>query len=536
MTANRDQPTDPKKQGLRPGPDTDPDATISGPLSRVDDPDATISGPLSRVDDPDATISGPLAPRDDPDATVTGPMAALMKLGDQDPEDTLKPQPRVDDPEDTFNGAFADFDPDATVSTPTVMRRRANPFAPKALPEALQANLAALGGLNPLIAYANPILSAVPQIRESLQHPAPELLMETLEDLVEAFEAGAANSGTPDAVVEASIYALCCMVDDAAAATTWGRDWETTGLLQKLRGESNGGEQFFSLLADMSKSPEDNAELLELMYVCLALGFEGRFRGVDGGAAQLGKVRTDLHALVSERRALPSGGLSARWRGATPGSLPKKTAPVRPAKAAPSGVWRVAAGAVVAGLVLFLGYTAFEKPAPAPVSAPAVAVQGVTPAKVELPATVPSLTPHKKLEQALAADVRGGVVALSEKGGRSVVELRNTHQFASGHVEPDAEALAAITKLSAVLEGVPGSILVRGYTDTQPLRTKAFASNLELSTARAEAVAKVLAAKLSDPARVKSEGAGEADPIAPNDTETNRARNRRMVIYLGSTQ
>ena len=186
MTANRDQPTDPKKQGLRPGPDTDPDATISGPLSRVDDPDATISGPLSRVDDPDATISGPLAPRDDPDATVTGPMAALMKLGDQDPEDTLKPQPRVDDPEDTFNGAFADFDPDATVSSPTVMRRRANPFAPKALPEELQANLAALGGLNPLIAYANPILSAVPQIRESLQHPAPELLMETLEDLVEA--------------------------------------------------------------------------------------------------------------------------------------------------------------------------------------------------------------------------------------------------------------------------------------------------------------------------------------------------------------
>ena len=143
-----------------------------------------------------AVPGGPLAPRDDPDATVTGPMAALMKLGDQDPEDTLKPQPRVDDPEDAFNGAFADFDPDATVSSPPVMRRRANPFAPKALPEALQANLAALGGLNPLIAYANPILSAVPQIRESLQHPAPELLMETLEDLVEAFEAGAANSGT----------------------------------------------------------------------------------------------------------------------------------------------------------------------------------------------------------------------------------------------------------------------------------------------------------------------------------------------------
>ena len=60
-------------------------------------------------------------------------------------------------------------------------------------------NLAALGGLNQLIAFANPILSAIPQIGVARSHPDPERLKETLQDLVEAFEAGAGKAGVSDA-------------------------------------------------------------------------------------------------------------------------------------------------------------------------------------------------------------------------------------------------------------------------------------------------------------------------------------------------
>lgn len=536
MSADSNQPTGPKGRGLLSGPDTDPEATISGPLARADDPDATISGPLTRVDDPDATVSIPPAPAAEAGAPVSATMASLMKMGDVDPEDTLKPQPRVDDPEATFNGIFADFDPDATLSGPSAARRRANPFAPKALPEALQANLAALGGLNPLIAFANPILSAVPQIRAAQDHPAPALLMETLEDLIEAFEAGATNAGTPDAILEASIYTLCCMADDAAASTAWGSTWEKEGLLQKLRGESTGGEEFFSLLAEVSQQPQANADLLELMYVCLSLGFAGRYRGADGGQPELERIRADLHALVTRNRPPPAGGLSARWQAAKPGAVPKKATPGRaPAAAFP---WRVAAAAV-AGLVLFAAYRGLDKPSPALVPAPVAA--GTPTAAQEPPAqsqqpSQPQPLPqslHKRLEQALAADVQGGRFALSEEAGRSVISLRNPGQFPSGHVEPAPEARASIEKLGLALEGVPGPILVRGYSDATPVHSTVYASNRELSAARAQAAAKVLAAKLSDPKRLASEGAAEADPVAPNDTDQNRAKNRRVVFILG---
>ena len=66
----------------------------------------------------------------------------------------------------------ADDDADATVVLPTPGRKR-SAFAPSIERHAAAADLAALGGLNPLVEAANPILAAVPQIRHALRHPDP---------------------------------------------------------------------------------------------------------------------------------------------------------------------------------------------------------------------------------------------------------------------------------------------------------------------------------------------------------------------------
>ena len=76
-------------------------------------------------------------------------------------------------------------------------------------------------------------------------------------------------------------------------------------------------------------------------------------------------------------------------------------------------------------------------------------------------------------------------------------------------------------------------MLVNGYTDNQPIRTARFPSNFELSQARADAVAAVLRAKLSDPnARAAPRASGDADPIASNATPDGRQQNRRTEIVL----
>lgn len=542
----------------------DPDATVSGPLVRPkDDPDATVSGPLVRSkDDPDATVSGPLAaPKDDPEATVSGPLI-------RDPEQTITardvalvrgpakaaekapPASKADDPEATFSGPLARFDPDATVSTPGGGSRRRNPFAPKALPEALQANLAALGGLNQLIAYANPVFSAVPQISSARSHPDPALLKETLQDLIEAFEAGAGKSGASDATVEGAVYALCCLADDAAVSTPWGKDWIEHGLLKQMRDETKGGDAFFSLLEEVQKNPDENADLLEFIYICLALGFQGRYRNANGdgaSSAELNRIRSDLHALITRRRGRPSG-LSERWRPAQ--ALPAGADTGR----AESFAWRKLAAPVFALLVLFVGYKISQRMTTSQVEAPptpAVTAPGSTtaapttaaptttaPASVAPAPSVPApaspvASTRQVLEQELAAELKSGAIRI-DGDAPAAISLADGRQFPSGNAEPAASVKAIAERIAAALERTTGPVLVRGYADGVPVRPSAHISNVELSTARGKAVAALIAARLSQPQRVASEGAGEADPIAPNDTEENRARNRRIVILAGA--
>ncbi len=163
------------------------------------DPDATVAQPAGNsAADPDATVTQPVfaVPDGDPEATLTGPLA--------------RPEP---DPEAT--DLSATFDPDATDRRPafnasamalalgTAKPARGNPFAPKAPPETIQANLSALGGVNQLVAMANPVLAAVPQIRRTLKHPDPASLLDSLREQLEGLEMSAVSAEIPDDTVSA---------------------------------------------------------------------------------------------------------------------------------------------------------------------------------------------------------------------------------------------------------------------------------------------------------------------------------------------
>jgi type VI secretion system protein ImpK len=503
------------------------------------DPDATLQQPMGALD-PDATISGPLAmPAVDPEATNKNPVF--------DPDATLNPVEK------------GNVDPDATVRIPSPGRVRKNPFAPKSVPETIQANLSTLGGLNSLVAMANPILGAVPQIRRALKHPDPAALRASLRDQIESFETSAMSAEIPDATVIPVVYALCALLDESAAATPWGGDWIEKGLLQELRGVTDGGEGFFKLLDEMSIDPETNADLLEFFYICLALGFEGRYRSAEGGRQALEQVRNSLYATISRRRPRPVDGLSARWRSATAqaaaapalqvaakvaAELSAQAAAQAEAEksAAQSGkrgkpaefslsrlprrvIWSALASIVGALIVFYLlalrlleddvnnalatkskVKTAAEQTAAAPTPAPAPAGGDV------------------------AKALQGEPVNVAEEAGRTLITLRNEHQFAPGSVLPAPELRPLFQKIAAALDKTPGSIVVTGYADASP--TQRYGSNRELSAARAQAVARMMTPKLGDPKRLTAEGKGDAEPLAPSDTDANRAKNRRVVIVL----
>jgi flagellar motor protein MotB len=139
----------------------------------------------------------------------------------------------------------------------------------------------------------------------------------------------------------------------------------------------------------------------------------------------------------------------------------------------------------------------------------------------------------KSLEDEMRSDLESKDVTISNLQGRLTVNILDRVMFNSGEavVKPDGEVV--LRKVAALLAGHPElKIHVIGHTDNVPIRGR-FASNWELSTARALAAVHFLTEKAGvDPRRVGAVGYGEYRPLADNSTAEGRARNRRIAITI----
>jgi len=82
---------------------------------------------------------------------------------------------------------------------------------------------------------------------------------------------------------------------------------------------------------------------------------------------------------------------------------------------------------------------------------------------------------------------------------------------------------------------VPGSVLVTGHTDSQPIRSLRYPSNWHLSQERADSVKALLASTVAI-TRIRAEGRADSQPVDDNATPAGRARNRRVEITLTVTR
>ncbi|ADW68453.1 flagellar motor protein MotB [Granulicella tundricola] len=122
-------------------------------------------------------------------------------------------------------------------------------------------------------------------------------------------------------------------------------------------------------------------------------------------------------------------------------------------------------------------------------------------------------------------------VSVRATGDGLVVSLREAGFFASGSADVRPEALAVLQTVAAALPRQ--SMRVEGHTDNIPIHTTQFATNWELSTARAATITRLLIAQNAvDPAQVSAAGDAEFRPIADNATDAGRAQNRRVDIIL----
>jgi type VI secretion system protein ImpK len=171
--------------------------------------------------------------------------------------------------------------------------------------------------LNPLVAAASSLLSEVVRLKHSYEGEDLHALNQRLSGELKLFEHRALHDGAESSQVMAARYVLCTAIDEAVVTTPWGNEseWSQMSLLSSFHNETFGGEKFFQLLERLSRNPVKHLPMLELMYLCLSLGFEGKYRVMPRGMLELEAVRDSLYRQIRQLRGDVPREVSPHWQG-----------------------------------------------------------------------------------------------------------------------------------------------------------------------------------------------------------------------------
>lgn len=401
--------------------------------------------------------------------------------------------------------------------------------APRAPEDLIEAGMT---GMNPLNAAASALFVLVGRVRNRAQHPDPEALRKAVIGEIRAFESRALQAGVDPQQLKVARYGICATLDDVVLNTPWGETsgWAQQSMVGTFHRETVGGDRFYDLLARLEQDPGRNIDLLEFLFMCLSLGFEGRLRVENGGADRHMTIRQGLARIIRSQRGEPERGLSPHWPGLD-----------RPHRAL--SVWKpfwisLAAVAVLMGTGFvglsfalsggterLLGGMATLAPADPPRlerRAPPV-VEPPPPAAREL---------LERVQAFLQAEIDEGLVTVFQDANTITVRMKGAGMFGSGSDVLKSEFKVPLERVAAALNDTTGPVLVVGHSDSQPIRSSRFPSNMHLSLARAESVLRSLKDQITEPDRLTAEGRADKEPLETNSTAEGRAANRRIEIVL----
>lgn len=392
---------------------------------------------------------------------------------------------------------------------------------------------------NRIVAAAMPLLTLLNHLRQGTSLADVDMLGNHINRAIRDFEHRLADSGVNSATVEAAKLALCATADDIIRNLpgTIGQDWARNGMLSHFFPGADPASSFFETLNRLLADPEPHYDLLEFMYHCLSLGFEGQYRDRPARAGcDLERVRRDIYETLRYFRPRAGNDISPRWQGLA-------TAPSKPARIP---LWSIAAAATALTTgCFFLLRTLLTMESDA-LSEKLLALNPSTPISIqraEQASFVPltedtrSTGQFERIRAALARNIEANNLTLTSRGEFIVIEINNRLLFGPGKAEVKPEFLPIAANLAAALESEPGTLQIIGHTDNTKLgKSSSFASNYDLSVARATAVQKALSPGLSDPSRITVAGKGETEPKADNATKEGRAANRRVDVLIPREQ
>ena len=397
-----------------------------------------------------------------------------------------------------------------------------SPFAPRPAPP-----VAAVGA-NPLLAAGGPLIALANQLRALTHHDDIGLLRQRVIEELRRFQQTARELGAPDDEVRYGHYALCALIDEVVLSTPWGSksDWGKQSLVATFHNEVVSGDRMLELATSLEGRPGRAPNLLEMIYVCLSFGFEGRMRLDSQGASRLFQLRERLYNAIRSVRGPFERGLSPSWRGVDAAYQPL----VREIP-----LWVYLAGCAVLALAIYSGFlfrlSALGDKAVAPLAG---AYQAAAPS-LNRSAPPPQPTASKlflTILDILKPDIDAGRVAVTESPDAVLVRLKDKGLFASGSADLDSTYDETMGRVAQAIGLTVGDVPVTGHTDNQRIRSLKYASNQELSDARAATVVDKLTGRGVPKERLKPSGMGESQPVEDNSTPDGRRQNRRVEVSI----
>ncbi|MEG7192491.1 type VI secretion system protein TssL, long form, partial [Pseudomonas aeruginosa] len=263
--------------------------------------------------------------------------------------------------------------------------------------------------------------------------------------------------------------------------------------------------------------------LLELLYLCTSLGFEGRYRVMHDGRSQLEALRERTAAVIRSTRGEYEHELSPHWRGLS--VMRDRLSQYLPP-------WVGIAIGLALLLALLFGLRMKLAADAEPVFKRIHAIGEIPVQAIDRPAVQPRVIERPRLARFLADDIKAQRVAVEDAVDRSVVTIRGDELFASASASVRDEFQPLLLRIADALRKVKGQVLVTGHSDNRPIATLRYPSNWKLSQARAQEVADLLGATTGDAGRFTAEGRSDTEPVASNASAEGRARNRRVEITV----
>lgn len=383
-------------------------------------------------------------------------------------------------------------------------------------------SLPRLGRLNPLEKASSGLLALLTRLNTSTNQADPAGLKNKIIKEIQQFQLNAQACEIDLETISSSRYVLCTVLDEAVLSTPWGNSsgWSQQSLLSLFHKEVSGGERFFDLLKSLAQNPAQNRNLLEVMYLCLALGFEGRYRIIENGKDKLISIREWLYRILQKERGIAETTLSPHWEGVTDRRNPLM-------RLIPLWVF----GAIAASLLAIM-FSVFLFKLNNDSDPVFRQISSIKPAKTEIIETEPLPGTPLSLSILLANEISQNLVKVTESPQQGTITIQGDNLFSSGSSAVNQNIIPVLYRIAESLNQLQGRVVITGHSDNVPIRSARYPSNWHLSKARAQAVADIIKQKLLSPDRMVIEGKSDLEPVASNETPEGRSKNRRVVITL----